>query len=179
MHVFTHRPAPDSSLPVVVSTEEACAWVKTGADDVEAAALAVAATAWAEEHCQQPLFSRNFTVTLKGFESGTFDSLFVTAIVSVKYRVKGSNTLVDATAVTHYELYDNQIIFTDAAFDIEDVEHVVITFTAGFPTGEVPEVIRLAIRLFLADNYDNRADSKRIAPSAAENLLSNYRLPKI
>jgi hypothetical protein len=124
-----------------------------------------------ETHCRQPIYSRDFIVACRGFESGHFASLFVSEIVEVKYRIEGE-TALETLDETDYELWENAIVFRASVFELENVDRVEIRFTAGI--NPLPGSIRQAIRQMLADWYDNRADGKRTIPTAAENLLRHY-----
>jgi uncharacterized phiE125 gp8 family phage protein len=52
--------------------------------------------------------------------------------------------------------------------------HIKITYTAGYGTGATPNDIIVAIMLICADMYENRMDSVKQLPTAAEVLLSSY-----
>jgi uncharacterized phiE125 gp8 family phage protein len=51
---------------------------------------------------------------------------------------------------------------------------IAITYTAGFTECEIPPDIKVAIMLVCADMYENRMDSVKQLPTAAEILLSPY-----
>lgn len=175
MNIFTHKPAdPTAPITPVVTVEKACLWVKTDPDDAEVPDLLADVMEEVEKHCRQPIYSRDFIVVCRGFESGHFASLYVSAIVEVKYRIEGATTL-ETLDETEYELWENAIVFRASAFELENVDRVEIRFTAGFDP--IPGAIRQAIRFMLADWYDNRADGKRTVPTASQNLLSHYVLP--
>ncbi|KAA9357233.1 head-tail connector protein [Larkinella humicola] len=175
MTTFTHEPAdPAAALPTVVSLEDACSWVKVADDDPDVPVLIQAAMGWIEDFCCQPIFNREFVVTLRGFENGCFDSLYVTEITRVEYQVKGETEITELVEGFDFELFDNALHFHESLFVLQNVDRVEIRFKAG-PT-PLPPVMPVVIRLCVADWYDNRADSKRAAPSAVENLLKPYKL---
>jgi hypothetical protein len=124
MTIFTHNPAdPAAALPSVVSLEEACEWVKVGQDDPDIARLIKAAQIRVEEFCRQPIFNREFIAERRGFASGCFDSLLVTDLVKVEYRIKGNPTfqLLDADK---YDWFDNELCFVSSVFFFENVDRV-------------------------------------------------------
>lgn len=177
MNIFTHKPAnPAAALPSVVSLEEACSWVKVDLDDPDMARLIKVAMVRVEEICQQPLFGRDFIVTLRAFACGTFDSLYVSQIVKVEYRIKGETALTELDAA-EYDLFENDLMFSAAAFQLANVDRVRIQFTAGF--AKIPETIWMAMALLIGDWYENRGDTKRAAPSAVDALLAPYKLPRV
>jgi hypothetical protein len=51
---------------------------------------------------------------------------------------------------------------------------IAITYTAGFTECGIPPDIKVAIMLVCADMYENRMDSVKQLPTAAEILLSPY-----
>jgi len=52
--------------------------------------------------------------------------------------------------------------------------HIQFVCSAGYSTGEVPKDIIVAIMLICADMYENRMDTVKQLPTAAEVLLSSY-----
>lgn len=59
----------------------------------------------------------------------------------------------------------------------EQLKAVTITYVCGYANAAaVPQAIKTAILLTIAKWYDNREDSVRILPTAAERLLEPYRM---
>jgi uncharacterized phiE125 gp8 family phage protein len=59
----------------------------------------------------------------------------------------------------------------------EQLKAVTVTYVCGYANAAaVPQAIKTAILLTIAKWYDNREDSVRILPTAAERLLEPYRM---
>lgn len=56
------------------------------------------------------------------------------------------------------------------------VSHVSVYYNTGYTTANMPDPIKIAIMLIVGDMYDNRQDSVKSLPSAAEHLLYSFRI---
>ncbi|GAB3324323.1 hypothetical protein GCM10027299_21510 [Larkinella ripae] len=180
INYFTHRPtAVSDELPEVVPLQTVCDWVKVPLDDREVPLLVKAAMRRIEQYCQQPIFRRQFTVTMRGFDRGYLGSLNISSIDSVGYLLPGETAYLPILD-TDYDFLASEIVFTDSflqsSLPFDRINRVQITFTAGYPADSVPEDIQLAILRLTSHAYNNRDDNKREFPSEVEVLLSEYKL---
>ncbi|WP_234734503.1 hypothetical protein [Tellurirhabdus bombi] len=164
----------------VLSKDRVMGWLRISGEaevkDIED--LILGAMQWAEKYCNQPLFARAATARLDRFEGGEFNGFYVASVDKVEFRLTGQTALhtLDATEYEAEILPEAAFLrFFQATAARTDIDRVIIHYTAGLTPP--PQSILYALRLWIAYMYDNRADSKKAAPSAAEVLLDHYRKP--
>lgn len=108
------------------------------------------------------------------------------SIVGISYRASdGTSTSVDsALYVQEFDSAPPRIgLAVDATWPTPQnrIGSVTITYEAGYgdTPDNVPDDIRTAIKLIIYDLYENRADTVKKYPTAAEMILSPYRVQQM
>jgi uncharacterized phiE125 gp8 family phage protein len=165
---------------------EVKAWLKVDGSDEDAllTALITAARASAEKYMQAALLEQRIIEIFSDFErNGIRLSLWpLVSVEAVKYKDTGGNALtLDAsfygvdTSARPGLVYRKE----NALWPMLEIapDAVTVEYTAGYETADdVPQPIKTAMLLMIADWYDNRTDSARTLPTAAEKLLNQYRV---
>ena len=177
---------PDDQFAICFDITEAATYIRldTGMDVAFGESQLVArsiqsAMAWVEDQCGQPIFSRDYYGLGASFCNAYLHSLNVTAVSKVEYQIAGSASWVTLDASQYSFWETGQIFFTDAARAISSVTRIRVSYTAGYPAGNVPASILQAVRLLISKWYNSRDDSKEEYPSQARNLISGYIMPKL
>lgn len=185
----TSAPASEPLTATVVKN-----WLKVDftTDDTLITSLIQAAREVVEEYTGLKLFTQ--TVAEKWDEWPAGDDLYnrfsglslscfpVQSITSITYvDGAGSSQTLSST------LYDTDLVSRPCriAPDYDDtwpttlleMNAITVTYVAGYAaTTDIPEAIKTAMLLMIAQWYDNRTDSVRKMPMASESLLRPYKL---
>lgn len=169
-----------------ISATEAKTWLKVTAtaDDTLIANLIVAARQAVENYCNIKLISQTVAEYWSEFPDNRGELLLrfplVSSITSVAY--------VDtASANQTFSSYNSDLsgiparLWPNASTEWpetkEQLKAVTITYVCGYANAAaVPDAIKTAIYLMLGRWYENREDSVKMLPTAAENLLNPYRV---
>jgi uncharacterized phiE125 gp8 family phage protein len=175
---------PPESEPLTL--DEVKAWLKVDGTDEDTllSALITTARQSVEKYCQMAVLEQEAVETFPRFErNGIRLSLWpLMEVGAVKYRDTGK---VERTLDDSFYGVDVMqrpgLIFRqeNALWPLLEVapDAVTVEYTAGYATAEdVPAPIKTAMLLMIADWYDNRTDSARTLPTAAERLLNQYRV---
>lgn len=177
-----------SSGPAVepVSASEAKTWLKVtaSADDTLITNLIVAARQAVENYCNIKLISQTVVEYFSEFPDNRGELLLrfplVSSVTSVAYvDTAGANQTfssynADLSGIPA-RLWPN--VSTEWPETKEQLKAVTITYVCGYANAAaVPDAIKTAIYLMLGRWYENREDSVKMLPTAAENLLNPYRV---
>jgi len=177
-----------TSAPAVepVSASEVKTWLKitSSADDSLIGSLIIAARQAAESYCNIKLISQTIAEYWSAFPDNRGEIVLrfplVSSITSVAYvDVDGANQTfstynADLSGVPP-RLWPNTTIEWPETKD--QLKAVTITYMCGYANAAaVPDAIKTAIYLMLGRWYENREDTVKMMPTAAENLLNPYRV---
>ena len=164
MQVDITGAAVDQDTIITVADLKAHMRVTHTAEDTLISALRSAAISWIEEHCNIKLGSYTARGYLPGFYNAYIPIGPVTAITEVKYQTTADkdyatdlSTLAAGNWYTDTISQPARIAFRDypQVYDYA-LMPVVVTFTAGYST--MPAPVLQAIRLLVADMYENRQE---------------------
>lgn len=164
MQVDITSTAVDQDRIITVADLKAHMRVTHTAEDTLISALRSAAISWIEEHCNIKLGSYTARGYLPGFYNAYLPIGPVTAITEVKYQTTADkdyatdlSTLAAGNWYTDTISQPARIAFRDypQVYDYA-LMPVVVTFTAGYST--MPAPVLQAIRLLVADMYENRQE---------------------
>lgn len=155
------------------------------ADDTLIDGLIVAARNIAQGYTGRLLITQ--TVTEKRDDFTQFDSFPlrwgpVTSVTSVTYTDTAGNSQTLATTVYGTSLYDiparlflkSGQVWPDL-YDQRDV--VTVVYVAGYANAAaVPDELKAAMYMLIADMYENRTDYVKKMPTAAEYLMDHHRV---
>ena len=164
MQVDITGAAVDQDTIITVADLKAHMRVTHTAEDTLITALRSAAISWIEEHCNIKLGSYTARGYLPGFYNAYIPVGPVTAITEVKYQTTADKDYAsDLTTLAAGNWYTDtisqpaRIAFRDYPQVYEyALTPVVVTFTAGYST--MPAPVLQAIRLLVADMYENRQE---------------------
>ncbi|NJC24796.1 head-tail connector protein [Neolewinella antarctica] len=166
MHVVT---SPPNQEPV--SLDEAKDWLRVGydAEDALIEGLIMAARAYCEHYTNRIFLHQTL---VERFEAGerqlTLHADRITSVTSVKV---GTRTL-DPTEYTA----DDRLSCTVIVLNLAPATAPIVTYEAGAASyKEVSPAIKAAMKLLIADMYENRVNMVRNLPTAAHNLLNTQR----
>lgn len=168
-----------------ISLQEAKLHLKVDntADDNLITALIIAARQYLERYCNSVFVTQTITEVWPSFyKRNHFSVAPVQSLTSFEYKPDGSNTYT-TTPANLYGLYT----FGKPAFvykdddstypTTEDVPDAVkAVYIAGYGSAaDVPAPIKAAMLLVIGDLYENRQDTVKRMPTAAEYLIAPYR----
>ena len=164
MQVDITGAAVDQDTIITVADLKAHMRVTHTAEDTLITALRSAAISWIEEHCNIKLGSYTARGYLPGFYNAYIPVGPVTAITEVKYQTTADKDYAsDLTTLAAGNWYTDtisqpaRIAFRDYPQVYEyALTPVVVTFTSGYST--MPAPVLQAIRLLVADMYENRQE---------------------
>lgn len=177
-----------TSAPAVepVSASEVKTWLKitSSADDSLISSLIIAARQAAENYCNIKLISQTIAEYWSAFPDRRGEIVLrfplVSAISSVAYvDVDGANQTfstynADLSGIPP-RLWPNAA--TEWPENKEQLKAVTITYVCGYANAAaVPDAIKTAIYLMIGRWEQNREDTVKMMPTAAENLLNPYRV---
>lgn len=163
-------------------------------DDALLSAYVETATETVEDHCNRALLTQTLDYYLDDWVSPiAIPRPPLQSITSITWRSQGSTAYANTAPSTDYfvskigmtpfvELKSNAAWPTGARARTNPIR---VRFVAGYGTnpGDVPEPIRTAILLGVADSYEHREDTvlagvagRPIMRNAARRLLVNYRV---
>lgn len=179
-----------AATEAVISTAEAKAWLRVEHSDEDAliASIVAACTATAQNYLSQAFTTQTITEKFNSWlDSPDLQVLNLTvhpvqSVTSIQY--------VDSDGVTQ-TLDSSQYILNnfkkratihpahDVTFPTVQtvINPITVTYVAGYGgASAVPEDIKMAVRLMVADMYENRTDSVKQLPSASKYILDriNY-----
>lgn len=169
-----------------LSASDVKTWLKvtSSADDTLITNLIVAARQEAENYTGLKLISQTVKEYFDTFPSSRGELLLRFPLVS------------SITSVAYVDADGNNQTFSDYNSDLlshparlrpnyqtewpttkEQLEAVTITYVCGYANAAaVPDAIKTALYLVIAKWYENREDTVRMLPTAAEYLLNPYRV---
>lgn len=105
----------------------------------------------------------------------------VQSITSITYKDANGNTQTLSTDVYLLDDYalPNAIVlkYSQSWPDTyEEQNAITVTYVAGQSTSDLPQAIKQAMLLTIADFYENRTDYVKRLPTAAQYLLNQYRV---
>jgi len=167
-----------------VTRSEAKLWLKvdTTADDALIDALIESARVWVERHCNIGLLPQTITEVYDSWPEGREFDLTITPLREVsavtyidsngsQQTLSSSNYIVDSyQRPARVQLKYSQIWPT--LYD--QMNSVSAIYTVGYDAASaVPGPVITAMKLAIADAYENRQDSIKRMPTAAEYLLQS------
>ncbi|MBK6905553.1 MAG: phage head-tail connector protein [Saprospirales bacterium] len=177
----TTQPATE---PLTLTEAKLHLKVDTTADDDLITALITATRQSVERYCNSALITQTVTekydcFTSRGFRLSVSPAI---AITSVSYTDSaGDNQTLDAAiyGLDNYSRPARVFLKENQQWPQTRVEPntVTVVYTAGYgAASDVPGPIKTAMKLMLADLYENRQDSARTMPSASQRILDPYRI---
>jgi uncharacterized phiE125 gp8 family phage protein len=175
--------AAAGSSSVTTANAKAHLKVEHSADDTLIDGYVLAAQSEVETFTNRVLISTTFDLYLTDFPKNGIVLPFspVSAITSIKY-YDGSNVQQTwAASNYHYNIYEEPCVirYVDSAPDVyEDrSDAVIIRFTAGYANAAaIPAPLVQAVKLLMADLYENRTDVPREAFTAWMRRAYPYRI---
>lgn len=170
----------------VISLATAKAHLKmddTDADDALIEAIITAARQHVEQMCATALIQQTITEKFPCFSSrGMALSISPVAEVSAVQYLDGAGTLqtlsTDVYGVNTFTKPGSIYLRYGQLFPLtrDEPNAVTVTYTAGYgeASGDIPKPIMQAILLMVGDMYQNREDTVKRLPTAAEYLLRPY-----
>lgn len=169
-----------------VSVSEVKSWLKitSSADDSIISSLIIAARQAAENYCNIKLISQTIAEYWSDFPDNRAELILrfplVSSITSVAYvDTDGANQTfstynADLSGVLS-RLWPNAQ--TEWPATNEQLKAVTIAYVCGYANAAaVPDAIKTAMYLTIGRWYENREDTVKMLPTAAENLLNPYRV---
>lgn len=164
MQVDITGAALDQDTIITVADLKAHMRVTHTAEDTLISALRSAAISWIEEHCNIKLGSYTARGYLPGFYNAYIPIGPVTSISEVKYQTTADKDYVTDLSTLAAGNWYTDTISQPARIAFRDYPQVydyalmpvVVTFTAGYST--MPAPVLQAIRLLVADMYENRQE---------------------
>ena len=164
MQVDITGAAVDQDTIITVADLKAHMRVTHTAEDTLISALRSAAISWIEEHCNIKLGSYTARGYLPGFYNAYIPIGPVTAISEVKYQTTADKDYTSDLSTLAADNWYTDTISQPARIAFRDYPQtyeyaltpVVVTFTAGY--SDMPAPVLQAIRLLVADMYENRQE---------------------
>lgn len=142
-----------------------------------------AAFGYAEHYTGQEIIQKKFTVKGKSFADVLrFNKQIITEVEEIRYLDKdGSSQTVPADnyQLATVDTYENAIEFIED-FTFPEVQPykfnaVEIDLTVGYAAADLPKNMRIALYMLIAHYYENRQDAVKVKPTAAENMLYQFK----
>lgn len=173
-----------ASEPLTASEVKTWLKVTATADDTLITNLIVAARQAVENYCNIKLISQTIVEYFDAFPESRGELLLrfplVSSITSVAYvDTDGANQTftsynADLSGIPA-RLWPNAQ--TEWPGTKEQLKAVTITYVCGYTNADaVPDAIKTSMYLMIGRWYENREDTVKILPTAAENLLNPYRV---
>ncbi len=177
----TTQPATE---PLTLTEAKLHLKVDTTVDDDLITALITATRQSVERYCNSALITQTITekydcFTSRGFRLSVSPAITIT---SVSYTDSAGDTQTLSTDVYGLDNYSRParvFLKENQQWPQTRVEPntVTVVYTAGYgAASDVPGPIKTAMKLMLADLYENRQDSARTMPSASQRILDPYRI---
>lgn len=150
------------------------AWLRVGKDeDIFLTELMTAAMQQVEDICDQPIFQREYTVSLSGFASGSFPVLTMPTepgLAATYIRDGSVVTLTDTDVV----LIKNSVRYAPTLLGMSGVSNVTLTVKLGYAPENLPKNITMAVCYITSQLYENRNDGPDSFRKTSERLLTKY-----
>lgn len=165
---------------------EAKAWLKVSGSDEDTliTSLIQAARESAERYLGMAMGEQEITETFPVFYAWGF-RLSVSPLISltsIQYKDTGGNT--QTLSASQYGVdaqqrpplvYPKSYVLFPMTYEVPDA--VTVVYQAGYAdVADIPQSIKTAMLLMIAEWYDNRTDGVRTMPTASEILLNKYRV---
>ena len=164
---------------LIVSVDEAKEWLRLdiqGYDRENALIedLLNSAIGFVEDACNIQLGISTFQWDTSCLPTKIPDTSYVQAIISIKHRVDG---VMQVIGPENYSLWRTgprgSRIEWGTGFSSSS-DRFTVEFTAGFPDGDVPPRLKMAVRVLTVQWYDKREDSVSEKKTFADKLISPY-----
>lgn len=181
---------PAITYPITVSEVKEQTIIDSGftADDTLIEAMIKAATGYAEAYCRRKFITATITeyynafpVSSKGFEL----SFKAIAVNSVKYKDSDNTEQTWAAANYQADLFATPTEIREAynktyPLTYNELNTVYVEYTTGYgAAAAVPQEIKQALLLMVADMYENRTDSIERFPKASQVLLNIHQITQL
>jgi uncharacterized phiE125 gp8 family phage protein len=168
----------------VISTSEAKAWLRVEHSDEDSlvAGLVAYAINAAQNYLSQAFVTQTITETFDTWENVILTVHPVQSITSIRYVDNDGATQTLASTKYKADLYAKRCKIMPAYNETwptlrPESGAVEVVYVAGYGAASaVPEDIKTALKLMLADVYENRGDAVRQLPTASKYILDriNY-----
>lgn len=159
-------------------------WLKvdTTADDDIVSALISSARTWVERHCNIGLLPQTITEVYDGWPGGRDFELSVSPLRAVSgiYYLDSAGSVQELSSANYsVDEYQRpprvQLKYSQTWPTLYDeINSVSAVYTAGYDDADaIPAPVLTAMRLAIADAYENRQDYIKKMPTAAEYLLQS------
>ena len=177
---------PPAAEPVTLDEAKAHLKVDTSDDDALIASLITAARARAEWHTGRAMMTQSWTLWLDAWPSGGIVEIPLPPLQSVT-QVQ-TYALDDTMSVLDPSLYQVDVasaparlalkgIFAPPLANLRAIDAVAVEFTAGYgDASAVPQPIKQAILMTIADLCSHRGDEAALVGPQAQALLAPYRI---
>lgn len=172
--------------PVTLDEAKTHLRIENTADDALIMALIVAAREMAEQFTGRALITQTWTLYLDKFDTEIRTPLPpLQSVAEIKYTdTDGAEQILDpATYIVDTKSKPGRIVSVDGWPDTDTTPNAVaVQFVAGYGSpGQVPETIKAAIRLMVADLYESRESyivgtTAAPLPTTSETLLWPYKV---
>ena len=168
-----------------LSLTEVKSWLRLFDGDTSEDETVNALIASAVDVCESKLNYNVAKVSATQSFATVCDVLFVDclfhSVQSVTYRNELDQIAVMSPSDYRVEPCDdfgvNIVITNDSLLfsDVKRSDKITVNLRVGYEDGSVPNFIKTACRLMIADWFDNRADGKKAYPSAVDSILFPHR----
>lgn len=173
---------PPASEPV--TRNEAKLWLKvdTTADDDIVDALIESARVWVERHCNIGLLPQTITEVYDAWPTGRDFELTVTPLraVSAVYYLDSAGAQQELSSSSYTVDYFQRPARVQLKYSqtwptlYDEINSVSAVYTVGYDAASaIPGPVITAMKLAIADAYENRQDYVKKLPTAAEYLLQS------
>jgi uncharacterized phiE125 gp8 family phage protein len=152
--------------PVTVDEAKLYCRIDLADDDAILSALISSARQYAEHYIHGALINQTWTFYFDADDDLLFDKRYINLPINPLVSVTSVSTFSDANvsavyANTHYRLSGNRILLNDNyewPYTVRSTDSAAVVVVAGFGSlaTDVPESIRLAIKMLVAQWYDKR-----------------------
>jgi uncharacterized phiE125 gp8 family phage protein len=176
---------PPAAEPVTLADAKAHLKLDTADEDALVTSLITAARARAEWHTGRALVTQSWVLKLDTFPASLIAEIPLPPLQSVTeiaFTTPDGLRSVQPPASNRVDTASQpgRVIFSQAPQQLRASDAVEIAFTAGYgAAAAVPQAIRQAILIIVADLYSHRGDEDAICGPQAQTLLAPYRVFKL
>lgn len=163
----------------IVTLVEAKQWLRMDIEGYDAendliSSLIASAIGYVEDACNIQLGVSTYRWETTCQPCEIRDTFYIQAITSINHRVDGSNELIEGANYSLWRTGPRGSVIDWTGGYISRSDRFTLEFTAGFPDGEVPPRLKMAIRALVVHWYDNREDSVSEKKTFTDKLIAPF-----